>query len=187
VHTGIRTISLSSTKLSNDRINSLVGLTYHHFVIHGIVVIVVMLGIVVLIVMIVVLIVVIVVLIPSNLIENSAVCINVRGTSRAITTRILHRCPSVQALLGFLLRMMVQAGFWWWIATTIHHEVSPDGSGRESVEVDARAAGVQHVCSLIFARDSLLATQLFPVLPFKSALTELLLFPNPPPPTPHPA
>jgi hypothetical protein len=105
-----------------------------------------MLGIVVLIVVIAVLIVVIVVLIPSNLIENSAVCINVRGTSWTITTRILHRCSSVQALLGFLLRMMVQADFQWWIATTIHHEVSLDGSGGQSVEVDARAAGVQHVC-----------------------------------------
>ena len=82
MHTGIRTISLSTTKLSNDQINSLIGLTYHHFVIHGIVV------------LIVVLIIVIVVLIPSNLIENSTVCINVRGTSResrTIATRILHR------------------------------------------------------------------------------------------------
>jgi hypothetical protein len=106
-----------------------------------------MLGIVVLIVVIVVLIVEIVVLIPSNLIENSAVCINVRGTLRTITTRILHsRCSSVQVLLGFLLRMMVQADFQWWIATTIHHEVWPDGRGGESVDVDARAAGVQHVC-----------------------------------------
>jgi hypothetical protein len=79
VHTCIRTISLSSIKLNNEQINSLVGLTYHHFVIHGIVVIVVMLGIVV-------------VLIPSNLIDNSDACINVRDPSRTIATRILHRC-----------------------------------------------------------------------------------------------
>jgi hypothetical protein len=119
-------------KLSNDRINSLVGLTYHHFIIHGIVVIVVMLGIVV--------------LIPPNLIDNSDACINVRDTSkkpRTIMTRILHRCSSVQALFGFLLRMMVQADFRWWIATTIHHEVLPDGSGEESVEVEPP------VCSIV--------------------------------------
>ena len=57
----------------------MVGLTYHYFVIYGIVVIVVMM----------------VVLIPSNLIDNSAVCINVRRTSRksrTIATRIFHRC-----------------------------------------------------------------------------------------------
>jgi hypothetical protein len=125
VHIGIRTISLSSTKLNNDQINSLVGLTYHHFVVHNIVVIVVML----------------VILIPSNLIDNSAFCINVRDTSRksrTIMTRILHRCLeclSVRALLGFLLRMMMQADCRWWIATIIQHEDSPDGSGRESVEV----------------------------------------------------
>jgi hypothetical protein len=79
VHTRIHTISLLSTKLNNDWINSLVGLTYHHFIVHSIVVTVVL----------------IVVLTPSNLIDNSAVCINVRGTSRksrTIATRILHRC-----------------------------------------------------------------------------------------------
>ena len=73
MHTGIRTISLSSTKLSNDLIDSLVELTYHHFVVHSIVVTGVLL----------------VVLIPSNLIDNSAVYINVRdtsGKSRTIAT-----------------------------------------------------------------------------------------------------
>lgn len=76
--TGIRAISLLSTKSSNDLIDSLVELTYNHFVVHSIVVTGVLL----------------VVLIPSNLIDNSAVYINVRdtsGKSRTIATRILHR------------------------------------------------------------------------------------------------
>jgi len=148
VHIGIRTISLSSTKLSDNRINSHVGLTYHHFIIHRIVVIVV-------------LIVIIVVLIPSNVIENSVVCVNIGGTSRksrTIATRSLHRClecsTCVQALLGFLLRMMVQANFrrWWRIVTTIQHDVSPDdGSGRESVEVHYGCGTVAQVGASISA------------------------------------
>ena len=77
IRVDIHTIGLSNTKLNNDQINLLVGLTYHHFVVHSIVVMVV--------------------LIPSNLTNDSAVRTNVGGTSKNF-----HRDSNLAQVIGML-------------------------------------------------------------------------------------